>query len=80
MNVHSSHICLIDSLNHAQKFPSISFIKTCILSEQGDTRPKCRLLATGGVNVNWRTSSTPHSVALPAAKRQYLGSERGYDQ
>ena len=33
-------------------------------------------MAAGGVNVNWRTSSTPHSVALPATKRQYLGSER----
>ena len=45
------------------------------LSEQGDTRPKYRLLAAGGVNVNRRTSSTPHSVALPATKIRYLGSE-----
>ena len=45
------------------------------LSGQGDTRPKCRLLAAGGVNVNRRTSSTPHSVALPATKIRHLGSE-----
>ena len=45
------------------------------LSGQGDTRPKYRLLAAGGVNVNRRTSGTPHSVALPAAKRRYPGSE-----
>ena len=45
------------------------------LSGQGDTRPKYRLLAAGGVNVNRRTSSTPHSVALPATKIRHLGSE-----
>ena len=45
------------------------------LSGQGDTRPKCRLLAAGRVNVNRRTSSTPHSVALPATKIRHLGSE-----
>ncbi len=44
------------------------------LSGQRDTRPKYRILAAGGVNVNQRTSSTPHSVALPATKIRYLGS------
>ena len=32
-------------------------------------------MAAGGVNVNRRTSSTPHSVALPATKIRHLGSE-----
>ena len=45
------------------------------LSGQGDIRPKYRILAAGGVNVNRRTSSTPHSVALPATKIRHLGSE-----
>ena len=44
------------------------------LSGQRDTHPKCRLLAAGSIAVNRRTSSTPHSVALPATKRRYLGS------
>ena len=53
--------------------PDLPAIRT--LSGQGDTRPKYRLLAAGGVNVNRRTSSTPHSVALPATKIRHLGSE-----
>ncbi len=44
------------------------------LSVQRDTRLKYRLLAAVGVNVNRRTSSTPHSVALSATQRRYLGS------
>ncbi len=58
----------------------LSFGLTCFgigystLSEQGDTRLKYRFLAAVGVNVNRRTSSTPHSVALSATQRRYLGS------
>ena len=43
------------------------------LSGQGAIRPKCRIWAAGSVNVNRRTSSTPHSVALPATKIRHLG-------
>ena len=42
------------------------------LSGQRDTHPKCRLLAAGSIAVHRRTSSTPHSVALPATKIRYL--------
>ncbi len=45
------------------------------LSEQGHTRLNHRLLTAGGVNVSRRTSSTPPSVALPAAKIRRLRSK-----
>ena len=45
------------------------------LQRKTPSYPKYRLLAAGGVNVNRRTSSTPHSVALPATKIRHLGSE-----
>ena len=45
------------------------------LSRQRDTRPGYRLLVDGGVNGKRRTSGTPHSVALPAARRRYPGAE-----
>ena len=45
------------------------------LSGQGHTRLNHRLLTAGGVNVSRRTSSTPPSVALPAAKIRRLRSK-----
>ena len=36
MDIHSCHIRLIISLNHTQKFPTISFIKTCMVCNQID--------------------------------------------
>ena len=62
------------------KYSSVSFHSqpyswNLTLSRQRDTRPGYRLLVAGGVNVNRRTSGTPHSVALPATKRRYPGSE-----
>ena len=36
MDIHSYHIRLIISLNHTQKFPTISFIKTCMVCNQID--------------------------------------------
>ena len=77
---------LLRALEKFAEIPKLDFVDCLLygykvergihtLSGQGDTRPKCRLLAAGGVNVNRRTSSTPHSVALPATKIRYLGSE-----
>ena len=34
MDIHSCHIRLIIPLNHTQKFPSISFVKTCMVCNQ----------------------------------------------
>ncbi len=36
MDIHSCHIRLIIPLNHTQKFPSISFVKTCMVCNQID--------------------------------------------
>ena len=36
MNIHSCHIRFIISPNHTQKFPAISFIKTCMVCNQID--------------------------------------------
>ena len=53
----------------------LGILKDNTLSGQGHTRLNHRLLTAGGVNVSRRTSSTPPSVALPAAKIRRLRSK-----
>ena len=36
VDIHSRHIRLIIPLNHTQKLPSISFVKTCMICNQID--------------------------------------------
>ena len=64
-----------ESLNKLLQNINMKVIHYDTLSGQGHTRLNHRLLTAGGVNVSRRTSSTPPSVALPAAKIRRLRSK-----